>query len=147
MRENLTDNFFTIDGAALADGRYIFKIAAKDSPSNPVTQTLSSEKISEPVDIDNTAPTVAPIGTAQIIGDKARATFEAADSSSRLQNAEYSVNGGEWQTVYADDGISDGQKERYTLEIPLNNSGEYSVTLRVFDANGNVGNARTVVKK
>ncbi len=147
LRENFRENFFAIDGLAFADGRYIFKITANDAPSNPLSQVLSGEKISEPVDIDNAAPTVSAIGTAQITGDKARVIFEATDSSSRLQNAEFSTNGGEWQAVYSDDGISDGQKERYTLEIPLIKAGEYSITLRVFDANGNVGNARVLLKK
>lgn len=147
LRENLRENFFTLDGAALADGRYIFKITAKDSPSNPIVQSLSGEKISEPVDIDNSAPTVTAVGTPQISGDRARVTFEASDSSSFLNKAEYSVNGGDWQEVYADDGISDGARERYTLEIPLKNPGEYSVSLRVFDANGNAGSARVLVRK
>ena len=35
LRENISENFFTIDGQSLADGRYVFKIVAKDSPSNP----------------------------------------------------------------------------------------------------------------
>ncbi len=147
LRENLRENFFTLDGAALADGRYIFKIAANDSPSNPISQNLSGEKISEPVDIDNTAPTVSAVGTPQITGDRARVTYEASDSSSFLNKAEYSVNGGDWQEVYADDGISDGARERYSLEIPLKNAGEYSISLRVFDANGNAGSARVLVKR
>ncbi len=147
LRDNLRDNFFTIDGSALADGRYIFKIVAKDSPSNPVSQVLSGEKTSEPIDIDNAAPTVSAVGTAQITGDKARVVFEAIDSASFLQKAEYSINGGEWQNVYADDGISDSPRERYTLEIPLKATGEYTVSLRVFDVNGNVGSARAFVRK
>jgi hypothetical protein len=145
LRENLRENFFTLDGAALADGRYIFKITAKDSPSNPILQSLSGEKISEPVDIDNSAPTVTAVGVPQINGDRARVIFEASDSSSFLNKAEYSVNGGDWQEVYADDGISDGASERYSLEITLKNSGEYSVSLRVFDANGNAGSARVLI--
>jgi predicted carbohydrate-binding protein with CBM5 and CBM33 domain len=68
--------------------------------------------------------------------------FEATDAASFLNRAEYSVNGGEWQTVYADDGISDSPRERFTIEIPLQTAGEYAVTLRVFDVNGNAGNAR-----
>lgn len=147
LKGNLRDNFYALDGSAFADGRYVFKITASDAPSNPAAQTLSGERISEPVEIDNTAPTVSAVGAAQITGDKARVAFEGSDSSSYLQNAEYSINGGEWQTVYADDGISDSPKERYTVEIFLKNAGEYSVTLRVFDANGNVGNARILVKK
>ncbi len=147
LRQNLRENFFTLDGAALADGRYIFKITANDSPSNPISLSLSGEKISEPVDIDNTAPTVFAVGTPQITGDRARVTFEASDSSSFLNKAEYSVNGGDWQEVYADDGISDGARERYSVDIPLKNAGEYSISLRVFDANGNAGSARVLVRK
>ncbi len=147
LRENLTDNFFTIDGSALADGRYIFKIIAKDALSNPQNLSLSGEKISEPFDIDNTPPTVSAVGTPQIIGDKVRVVFDGSDAASFLNRAEYSVNGGVWQTIFADDGISDSPKERYTLEIPLKSSGEYTIALRVFDINGNVGSARVVVKR
>ncbi len=147
LKENLRDNFFALDGLAFADGRYIFKITANDAPSNPSAQTLSGERISEPLDIDNTAPTVSAVGAPQISGDQARVSFDASDASSYLNRAEYSVNGGEWQTVYADDGISDGPKERYTFDVSLKNAGEYSITLRVFDANGNVGNARIPVRK
>lgn len=147
LRENMRENFFTLDGAALVDGRYIFKVTANDSPSNPASQNLSGEKISEPVDIDNTAPTVTAIGNAQINGDRARVSFEASDSSNFLNKAEYSINGGGWQEVYADDGISDGARERYSVEIPLRNAGEYSVSLRVFDANGNTGSARVLISR
>jgi hypothetical protein len=99
------------------------------------------------VEIDNSAPTVAAVGQPQITGGRGRVVFEAADAASYLTKAEYSVNGGEWKTVYADDGISDSPRERYTIEISLPTPGEYSVTLRVFDANGNVGNARAVIKR
>lgn len=147
LKDGLTDNFFTIDGQSLADGRYIFKIAAKDSLSNPASQTLSGERVSEPVDIDNTAPTVAAVGAPQISGETARVTFEAAETTGFINRAEYSVNGGAWQAVYADDGISDSLRERYTVDVPLKTAGEYSITLRVFDASGNSANARVLVRK
>ena len=147
LKENLPDAFYTIDGQSLPDGRYVFKIVAKDSGSNPSNQILSGEKLSEPFDIDNSAPIVAAVGTPTMTGDKARVVFEASEPSSFLNKAEFSVNGGEWHEVYADDGISDGAKERYTIEFPVKSTGEYSVTLRVFDANGNAGNARVLVRK
>jgi hypothetical protein len=147
LKDKLTDNFFALDGTSLADGRYIFKIVANDSLSNPVEQTLSGEKISEPIDIDNTSPNVLAVGTPTISGENVRVVFDATESSSYINRAEYSVNGGEWHTVYADDGISDGRKERYSLNLSLTTGGEYSVTLRVFDANGNIGNAKVSVKK
>lgn len=147
LKENLTDSFYTIDGQSLADGRYVFKIVAKDSPSNPSGQTLSGENSSEPIDIDNTAPMVKVVGSPQISGERTRIIFEAEESSSFLNRAEYSVDGGEWQAVYADDGISDGRKERYAIEVSLKKIGEYGVTLRVFDASGNAGNARVLVRR
>ncbi len=147
LRENLTDTFYTIDGLALADGRYIFKIVAADSPSNPISQALSGERISEPFNIDNTAPQVSVSGTPQINGENVRILFEATEKSSYIKRAEYNINGGEWKTVYADDGISDSQNERYTVNLTLKNPGEYSIGLRVFDSSGNAGNARVLVRK
>ncbi len=146
LRERLRENFLTIDGLALADGRYIFKIAARDAASNPAAQSLVGEKISEPVNIDNSAPVVtadAPLTGA----GAARVVFAATDAASYLTKAEYSINGGDWQEVYADDGISDGRVERYTVQVDLISAGENSITLRVFDANGNAGNARVLVRK
>jgi hypothetical protein len=147
LKENLDQNFLTVDGQSLADGRYIFRIVAKDSPSNPAGLALSGEKLSEPIDIDNTPPVVTPVGTPQITTGKARIIFDAQDAASYLNRAEFSVNGGDWQPVYPDDGISDGPKERYSFDVPLKGAGEYAVTLRVFDANGNAGNARVVIRK
>ncbi len=62
LRDNIAENFFTIDGQSLADGRYTVKIVAKDSPDNPAGQFLSGEKVSEPFDIDNGQPAVAAVG-------------------------------------------------------------------------------------
>src|SRR5262249_38410744 len=146
LRENIDETFITIDGQSLADGRYIFKIVAKDTPSNPAGTALSGERITDPIDIDNTPPTVTA-GKPTITGDSAQVTFTASDKASYLTRAEYSVNGGDWQTVYADDGISDSPNERYTVEIPVKAASEYVVTLRVFDVNGNSGNARAVLRR
>ena len=147
LRENMVDNFFSLDGQSVADGRYTIRVVAKDSPENPTSSSLSGDRVSEPFDIDNTQPAVTPSGTPQITGDRGRVVFTASDRSSYLTRAEYSVNGGEWITVYADDGISDGSDERYTIEIPMTTPGEYTVTLRVFDSQGNAGNARVVVRR
>ena len=147
LKDKLTDNFFAIDGTALADGRYIFKIVANDSPSNPANLALTGERLSEPVDIDNTAPEVSVIGAPQISGENVRVVFDATESSSYINRAQYSINGGDWQNVYSDDGISDSQRERYSLNIQLREPGEYIITLRAFDVNGNIGNAKVSVKR
>ncbi|MEO8647965.1 MAG: hypothetical protein ABI539_02245, partial [Acidobacteriota bacterium] len=146
LKRDLTDAFYTIDGLTLADGRYTVRIVARDTPSNPVGKDLSGDRISEPFDIDNGQPTVTA-GAPTVTGEKARVVFSASDRSGYLSRAEYSINGGEWLPVYADDGISDGPEERYTVEIPVRSPGEHSITIRVYDASGNAGNARAVVRK
>jgi sugar lactone lactonase YvrE len=147
LRQDISENFITIDGQSLADGRYIFKIVAKDTPSNPAGASLSGERITDPIDIDNTPPTVSVQGQPTINGNTARVTFAASDRASYLTKAEFSLNGADWQTVYADDGISDSPNETYTVQIPISAPGESVVTLRVFDVNGNSGNARAVVRR
>ena len=141
LRGDLAENFIAIDGQSLADGRYIFKVLAQDTPSNPVGLALSGERITEPIDIDNTPPVVTALSSTS-----AKAMFSAVDKASYLVRAEYSINGGEWKPVYADDGISDSPTESYSVEVPAP-AGEYAITIRVYDVNGNAGNARVIVKK
>jgi sugar lactone lactonase YvrE len=141
LKQNIDDTFFTLDGQSLADGQYVFKVVAKDTPSNPAGLALSGERSTDPINIDNTPPTVAAAN-----GGQDRVVFTASDRSSYLVRAEYSINGGEWKTVYADDGISDSPNETYTVAVPAV-PGEYAITLRVFDVEGNAGNARQVVRR
>jgi hypothetical protein len=147
LKSDLNENFYTLDGLSLADGRYTVKVVAKDSLGNTAGQALSGERISEPFDIDNSQPTVTVIGQPTVAGNSARVSFAASDRWGYIVRAEYSVNGGEWQTVYAEDGISDGPEEKYAFDVPLSAPGEYTVTFRVFDASGNVGNTRASVRR
>lgn len=147
LKSDMTDNFYSLDGLSLSDGRYVVRVVAKDAPANPAGQFLTGELLSESFDIDNSQPVVAASGQPQVTNDKARVAFTANDRFGYITRAEYSVNGGEWQTVYADDGIADGPSEKFTFEISVPAAGEYAVTLRVFDAAGNIGNARTVVRR
>ena len=147
LKASIPENFFSLDGLSLADGRYVVKVVAKDSLGNPSGQFASGEMISEPFDIDNSQPSVTATGSPQISGSKARVSFNANDKFGYLARAEFSVKGGDWQTVYADDGISDSTQETYAFDVALPIPGEYTVTLRVFDAAGNVGNGRVNIKK
>src|SRR5213593_368086 len=90
LKEHIRENFFTVDGASLADGRYVFKIVASDAPDNPPGTALSSERISEPVDLDNTPPTIRLVNSAQMAGNHARAVFDVDDSTGRIKRADVS---------------------------------------------------------
>lgn len=147
LRVDVTETFFSLDGLSLADGRYQIKVVAKDTVSNPLRMALRGELTSDTFDIDNTQPAVTVEKQSRTSGENVQVTFLASDRGSYIQRAEYSVNGGEWRSVFPDDAIADGAEERYTLELPLVSPGEISVTLRVFDAVGNVGTGRGVMRR
>src|SRR6185295_2562002 len=58
MKAQIRENTYTIDGDALADGRYFFRVVASDREANPPASARESELISVPVLIDNTPPTL-----------------------------------------------------------------------------------------
>jgi hypothetical protein len=147
LKDKLRENFYTVDGAALADGRYIFRVVVSDAPDNPGGQALSGERLSEPVDIDNTPPSVRATGEPQFVADRVRANFEITDETGAIKRAEVSVDGAAWLPSFPDDGIADSPRERYSLDLPINGAGEHTISLRAFDTSGNVGSARIVVRR
>jgi len=147
LREKLRDNFYTVDGASLADGRYVFRVVASDAPNNPAGQALTGERISEPIEIDTTPPAIRSAGEPQVGGDRVRAVFDAEDATSRIKRAEVSVDGGPWHGVFPDDGIADSSRERYLLDLPVAGPGEHAIALRAFDSSGNVGSASITVRR
>lgn len=147
LKENLREPFYTVDGAALPDGRYLFKVVASDELDNAAGQALLGERISEPVDIDNTPPVVRAEGEARLAGGRVRAIIDVTDLTGMIKHADYSIDGGSWRIVFPDDGIADSSRERFTLDLPIEGSGEHAISLRAFDGSGNAGSIRIVVRR
>ena len=143
LKDKLRDNFFTIDGATLADGRYIIKVVASDAPDNPAGAALTGERLSEPVDIDNTPPVVrvapGPTGSSAV-------AFEVDDATAKIRRADFSIDGGQWTPLFPDDGIADSGHERYSVSLPAPR-GQHTVSLRAFDTSGNVGTLSVTVQR
>ena len=146
LKDKLRDNFYTIDGATLADGRYIIKIVASDAPDNPAGQKLTGERVSEPVDIDNTPPVVKLTGQPQITRDTVRVVFTADDATGKVKKADASLDGAAWTPVFPDDGIADSGHEVYTVEFGSLGPGEHTISLRTFDSSGNIGTLSVTVR-
>jgi len=138
LRDKLRDNFYTIDGATLADGRYIIKVTVSDALDNPLGQALTGERLSEPVDIDNTPPSLRAAG-ASPVGGSSRAVFEVEDATGKIKRADVSINGAPWFPLFPEDGIADSRRERYSVDLTALGLGDHTVSLRAFDASGNVG--------
>lgn len=147
LKDKLRDNFYTIDGATLADGRYIIKITASDAPDNPAGQALTGERLSEPIDVDNTPPVVAVAGPPQVSAKGVRMVFDVADATGKIKRADLSVDGAPWNPIFPDDGIADNSKERYSLDLPIMAPGEHTISLRVFDTSGNVGSLSVAARR
>lgn len=147
LKDKLRDNFHTVDGAALGDGRYIFKVVATDAPENSIGASLSGERISEPVEVDNTAPVVRATGEPVLGAERVRVNFIVEDARGRVRRADVSVDGGAWRAVFPEDGIADSPRETFALDLPLTGAGEHTISLRGFDASGNVGSARVLVRR
>ncbi len=145
LKAHLRDNFYTIDGATLADGRYIIRIAASDAPDNPAGEELSGERLSEPVDIDNTPPVVR-MSAGQTASTAAVTAFDVDDATGKIKRADFSVDGGPWTPLFPDDGIADSGHERYSVALPVLR-GEHTLSLRAFDSSGNVGTLRVTVRR
>jgi sugar lactone lactonase YvrE len=147
LKDHIRENFFTVDGASLADGRYIFKVVATDALDNPAGNALSGERISEAVDIDNTPPVVRAVGNSSIAGDRVQPVFEVEDATGRVKRADVSIDGGTWREVFPDDGIADSQRERFSLELTIEGPGEHTISLRAYDNSNNVGTVSVIIRK
>jgi hypothetical protein len=147
LKDHIRETFYTVDGASLADGRYVFRVVASDALDNPVGLAATAERVSEPVDIDNTPPVIRSVGQLQANGDRVRAVFDVEDVTGRIKRADVSVDGSAWREVFPDDGIADGAKERYSLDVTISGPGEHTISLRAFDNSNNLGNISVTYRR
>jgi hypothetical protein len=147
LKDKLRDNFYTIDGATLADGRYVIKVVASDGPDNPPGQKMTGERLSEPVDIDNTPPVVRVVGQPLAARDSVRVVFTVDDATGKVRKADASIDGAAWSPVFPEDGIADSGHETYSVDFGPLAPGEHTISLRSFDSSGNVGTLSVTVRR
>ncbi|MBO0861348.1 MAG: hypothetical protein J2P21_23240 [Chloracidobacterium sp.] len=145
LKTGLRENYYTIDPNALPDGRYIFKIVASDEASNPPGQSLKDEMETEPIDLDNTPPSVTA-DTPRANGSNVEVLFQATDATSIIRRAEYQIDGGPWKPIFPVDGIADSKHEEFRVAVVLADRKPHVIALRAFDANANVGSAQATLK-
>jgi len=143
LRKGLNDAVVAWDTSTVPNGRYVIRVTATDSPSNPGGLALTADKESNAFDVDNTPPTVTAVVETR---SALRVRAVARDDSSLIRKAEYSVDGGPWQDVYPTDGINDEREETYEVALPdLAPPGPHVVVVRATDLLGNVATARVDV--
>ncbi|MGB8507383.1 MAG: hypothetical protein WCD76_03180 [Pyrinomonadaceae bacterium] len=101
------------------------------------------------MDVDNTPPVVRAVEGSAAVGTDghARVRFVVEDGSGMVKRADASVDSGEWQAVFPEDGIADSPRETFALDLPVSGAGEHTISLRAFDASGNVSSTRIVIRR
>jgi sugar lactone lactonase YvrE len=145
LQDDLSDPYLSWDSTAFPDGEYRLRVTASDRKSNPPDRALTAELVSEPFLIDNTPPEISGL-TATRSGQTLRVAWKAADALSRIQKAEYSLNGRDWIVAEPVTRLTDSPQLDFALELAAPGAGEQTVAIRVTDEFDNQRVASVVVK-
>jgi WD40 repeat protein len=147
LKDKLDASFYSWDTTTMPDGAYYLKIVASDAPSNPSGEALTSERVSDRFEVDNTPPAIVQL-TAEAAGPAAavRVRFQASDSASPIARAQYSLDAGDWTVVFPIGGLSDALRESYDFQLHKVTPGEHTIAVRVYDQFENLSTAEATVR-
>ncbi len=174
LKKNLTDKVYSFDGASLPDGGYQVRVVATDAPSHSPGESLTGELKSERFELDTTPPVLSALQAGTPVSPACKAapcestvtvpiTFDAADATSPITKAEYSVDAGPWQYIEPVGELSDARQEHYSVNVPLklrgvdadgqsttparspDSASEHLITVRAYDRHDNVATGKVIV--
>jgi hypothetical protein len=137
LKTDWTENIFTFDTISFPDGIYSIKIEASDRPSNPAGQYLIASKVSRPLVIDNSLPTVLNL-KADRNTDRLSLSFTAQDSFSYIKKVQFLIRPDEWKLLFPVDGICDSKIENFEAELDLPANSDNLISIKVEDSRGNI---------
>ncbi len=137
LKDKVKDAFFEWDTRAVPDGRYEVRVTASDAAANPVGKGKVASRVSDPVTVDNTPPTVGDVKVT-VAGTSATIAVRAVDHTTTVAGIDYAVDGSaDWQATAAADGMYDGPDESTTITLSNLSAGPHTVAVRATDARGN----------
>lgn len=143
LKDKLTQRFYSWDSTTMPDGAYYLKVTASDLPSNPPPLALTDEKISDRFEIANTPPRVENL-RADTTGDPVKISFDGISSAVSIAHAQYSVDAGDWLTVFPVGVLSDAPKESYQVQLTGLTPGQHMISVQVSDRYENTTAAKLV---
>jgi WD40 repeat protein len=153
LRDVVYERYVNLDSDMFPDGGYTIRVVASDAPSRPAGDTLTGEATSARFEVDNTPPRVEQL-SAKLEGNNVHVTFRAIDTFSVIDQAEYSIDAGDWQQIEPVGQIADSKNETYDFTVPVpvntadgstNASGEHTIIVRAYDRFDNVGTGKVTV--
>ena len=144
LEEDLTTPSYLWDTESAPEGTTQIRVVASDRLSNPASIALTSERTSEPFDIDHTPPVVRLSAVRQTGPGTAVVEGTVEDVTSPIREAAFAINSGSWEVLFPADEIFDSRAEALRFVVEDLGPGEYTVVVRAVDALGNVGVGRAV---
>jgi hypothetical protein len=138
--ETLTASEYSWNTSSVPDGWYVVQVEASDELGNPERLSLRSTLESEPILVDNHAPTIE-----DLVANGARVSGRALDSMGPIARLEHAVDGGEWRIFFPSDDLLDTREERFELDLSSEAAGSHIVAIRATDAGGNVVSRETTI--
>ncbi len=145
MEDELSRTAHSWDTASMPDGSYRMRVVATDRPGNSEATAATDERVSAPFLVDNTAARITSLSVSRE-GDGLAVDGAVEDALSPIAQVEVSVDYGEWEPAFPDDGIFDSRIEAFSLVIEEAGEGETAVAVRAVDRAGNIAVSRTVLR-
>ena len=143
LKKELSSANYEWDITTVPDGRYTLKVVATDKLSNPVGWAKSAEKMSLPVEIDNTQPAIGEIQVTANGDNTYKIACDVTDMSTPIQKAVYKIDSDEhWKAIFPDDGIFDSKQEQLLLETGELPEGAHTIIIQVTDSAQNMAVGR-----
>ncbi|MDP6779901.1 MAG: hypothetical protein QGI83_24295 [Candidatus Latescibacteria bacterium] len=139
LEEELTTSSFLWNIESAPEGTLRVRIVASDRLANPESSALSAERISEPFDLDHTAPIVGIASVRQTDRRTAEVKGSVEDATTAIRRIDYALNAGPWKIVFPVDRICDSRSEALGFELGPLDPGEYTLVVRATDMLGNTG--------
>lgn len=137
LAEDLKEPAYAWQSANIADGRYQVRVTASDAAANAVGEGKKASRVSEMILVDNTPPIIGDLTWERLPGS-VRINLRVVDRTSTVAGVAYAVNASDdWQAVLPSDRMFDSPAETVSFVIPDLNPGQYQVSIRATDAQGN----------
>ena len=137
LKKDLDKPTFDWDGRTVEDGIYEIRVTASDELSNNQDSKLTGSRISDPVIIDNTPPTIED-SKLDTSAEKTTLKLKVKDQYSVIESLSYTIDSNEkWISALPDDSIFDTKNEDFTITTDNLTTGKHVLALRISDADGN----------
>jgi hypothetical protein len=127
IKEDINEKKLQLDTQLFQDGKYVLRVKADDSLSNPPSLSKSNAMVSSPFLIDSTAPVVTNFS---VTGNRIQFTVE--DKTSIVSNVFYSLDSKLWYPVFPVDMLNDSKTEAFDFDLKNLRAQKY-IFLKVMD--------------